>query len=157
MGTPPPQRRDLVAGFILTVYSFLFVYAGAQIVQTAYDNFGDGMGVLAVQVVFEVLVVGVFLWARFLARRAAPADDPSTEAQLLIWIIFAGDVFAEVAFLNVEFASGEFFVLLAMDAFMIIMRDADLWEDMNVLLSRLCGKSVAKAFGFALAAAGGDE
>ena len=51
---------------------------------------------LAVQVVFEALMMAVFLWARTLASRAMPTD-PSGEAKLLIWIIFLGDVRAQPA------------------------------------------------------------
>ena len=54
----------------------------------ADENYGEGLGVLGVQVAFEVLVLLVFLWARALAARAFP-NDPSAEAKGLIWIIFA--------------------------------------------------------------------
>ena len=62
---------------------------------------------------FEVFVLLVFLWARTLAARAFPRD-PSGEAKALIWIIFASDTFAEMAFVNVEFGSGVFWVMVLM-------------------------------------------
>eukprot|EP01046_Picozoa_sp_COSAG06_P055598 COSAG06_NODE_10270_length_1714_cov_3.126935_2_plen_81_part_00 len=52
---------------------------------------------------FEVFVLLVFLWARTLAARAFPRD-PSAEAKALIWIIFASDTFAEMAFVNIDVA-----------------------------------------------------
>jgi hypothetical protein len=72
---------------------------------------------------FEVFVLLVFLWARTLAARAFPRD-PSGEAKALIWIIFASDTFAEMAFVNVEFGSDVFWVMVFMDFAMIVMRDA---------------------------------
>jgi hypothetical protein len=68
-------------------------------------------------------VLLVFLWARSLAARAFPRD-PSGEAKALIWIIFASDIFAELAFVNVDFGSSEFWVMVFMDFAMIVMRDA---------------------------------
>ena len=65
----------------------------------------------------------VFLWARTLAARAFPRD-PSGEAKALMWIIFASDTFAEMAFVNVEFGSDVFWVMVFMDFAMIVMRDA---------------------------------
>ena len=59
------------------------------------------------QMAFEVFVLLVFLWARTLAAHAFPRD-PSGEAKALIWIIFASDTFAEMAFVNVEFGSDVF-------------------------------------------------
>eukprot|EP01048_Picozoa_sp_COSAG05_P005347 COSAG05_NODE_314_length_11610_cov_17.223265_10_plen_308_part_00 len=95
-GRPLPRfRRDLVAGYLLSVYSFLFVYVGGISVQMAYNTFGQGLGAMGVQIFFEMLVLLVFLWARKLASRAIPAD-PSAEAKCLIWVIFAGDAFAEM-------------------------------------------------------------
>ena len=78
---------------------------------------------MGIQVVFEVFVLFVFLWARSLAARAFP-QDPSGEAKALIWITFASDTFAELAFVNVEFGSTVFWVMLFMDFAMIVMRDA---------------------------------
>ena len=72
---------------------------------------------------FEVFVLLVFLWARWLAARAFPRD-PSGEAKALIWIIFASDAFAEMAFVNVDFGSAVFWVLVLLDFTMIVMRDA---------------------------------
>ena len=52
------------------------------------------------QVVFEALMMAVFLWARTLASRAMPTD-PSGEAKLLIWIIFLGDVRAQPVMIDI--------------------------------------------------------
>ena len=87
------------------------------------ENFTGNFGVLGVQMAFEVFVLLVFLWARSLAARAFPRD-PSGEARALIWIIFASDTFAELAFVNVEFGSDVFWVMVFMDFAMIVMRDA---------------------------------
>ena len=87
------------------------------------ENFKGSFGVLGVQMAFEVFVLLVFLWARTLAARAFPRD-PSGEAKALIWIIFASDTFAEMAFVNVEFGSDVFWVMVFMDFAMIVMRDA---------------------------------
>ena len=38
----PRRRRDLVAGYILAFYSFLFVFVAGQIVVMAYQNYGEG-------------------------------------------------------------------------------------------------------------------
>ena len=87
------------------------------------ENYKGSFGVLGVQMAFEVFVLLVFLWARTLAARAFPRD-PSGEAKALIWIIFASDTFAEMAFVNVEFGSDVFWVMVFMDFAMIVMRDA---------------------------------
>jgi hypothetical protein len=87
------------------------------------ENFTGNFGVLGVQMAFEVFVLLVFLWARSLAARAFPRD-PSGEARAIIWIIFASDTFAELAFVNVEFGSDVFWVMVFMDFAMIVMRDA---------------------------------
>jgi hypothetical protein len=92
------------------------------------ENFSGSFGVLGVQIAFEVFVLVVFLWARSLAARAFPRD-PSGEAKALIWIIFASDTFAELAFVNVEFGSGVFWVMVFMDFAMIVMRDAVRYAD----------------------------
>ena len=99
----------------------------------ADENFTGSFGVLGVQLAFEVFVLLVFLWARTLAARAFPRD-PSAEAKALIWIIFASDTFAELAFVNVEFGSDVFWVMVLMDFTMIVMRDAVRDAD-----SSLCG------------------
>ena len=119
-------------------------------------QYSDGIGVLGVQVFFEVLVLGVFLWARKLAARACPAD-PSGEAKILIWVLFAGDAFAEVAFINIQFLSREFWVLLLLDFFMIVMRDADLWDEFSELLRNLCGKRLGKILTFMVAISTGEQ
>jgi hypothetical protein len=92
------------------------------------ENFSGSLGVLGVQIMFEVFVLLVFLWARSLAARAFPRD-PSGEAKSLIWILFASDTFAELAFVNVEFGSGVFWVMVFMDFAMIVMRDAVRYAD----------------------------
>ena len=40
---------------------------------------------------------------------------------------------------------------------MIVMRDADLWDELARCLSRLCGKRLGKWLSFAIAVAGGDD
>ena len=45
-----------MAQWILCIYSFLFPLIGMITVQMMYENYGDGLGVLGVQVFFEVLV-----------------------------------------------------------------------------------------------------
>ena len=88
---------------------------------------------------FEVFVLLVFLWARTLAARAFPRD-PSGEAKALIWIIFASDTFAELAFVNVEFGSDVFWVMVFMDFAMIVMRDAVRDADSSISAAR-CSRS----------------
>lgn len=136
--------------------SCIFAFVAANTVFTFYVEFGAGLGVLGVQTFFEVLMMAVYLWARTLASRAVPTD-PSGEAKLLIWVIFLGDAFAEVAFVNLEFGSTEFWVLVMLDFFMIVMRDADLWDELSKLLKNLCGERLGKWLSFGLAVAGGDD
>ena len=95
----------------------------AHCLDAADANYKGGFGVLGVQIAFEVFVLFAFLWARSLAARAFPRD-PSGEAKALIWIIFASDTFAEMAFVNVEFGSDVFWVMVFMDFVMIVARDA---------------------------------
>ena len=40
---------------------------------------------------------------------------------------------------------------------MIVMRDADLWDELSKLLKALCGKRLGKLCAFTIAVAGGDE
>ena len=100
----PSNRRDMVAGYILTVVACGFNFVFMTIVIVAYRDFSDGMGVLAVQAFFEIFMTAVYVWARDLAKRAGPQrrkkrdpngsvggptePDPSAEAKLLIWVIF---------------------------------------------------------------------
>ena len=58
-----------------------------------------------------------------------------------------GDLFAETAFVNVVFGSSQFWVLVAMDFGMIVMRDADLFEDLGQLLQKCCGKRLVSNVG----------
>ena len=104
------------------------------------ENFKGSFGVLGVQIAFEVFVLLVFLWARSLAARAFPRD-PSGEAKALIWIIFASDTFAEMAFVNVEFGSDVFWVMVFMDFAMIVMRDAVRDADSSLSAAR-CSRSL---------------
>ena len=57
-------------------------------------------------------------------RGARVPSGPLGRAKALIWIIFASDTFAEMAFVNVEFGSDVFWVMVFMDFAMIVMRDA---------------------------------
>lgn len=60
------------------------------------------------------------------------------------------------AFINIEFMSQEFWILLLLDFFMIVMRDADLWDELGKCLKKTCGKRLGKAISFAMAVASGD-
>ena len=42
----------------------------------------------------------------------------------------------EVAFINIKFMSSEFWTLLLLDFFMIVMRDADLWDELGDFLKK---------------------
>ena len=43
---------------------------------------------------------------------------------------------AELAFINIKFMSSEFWTLLLLDFFMIVMRDADLWDELGEFLQK---------------------
>ena len=43
---------------------------------------------------------------------------------------------AELAFINIKFMSSEFWTLLLLDFFMIVMRDADLWDELGDFLKK---------------------
>lgn len=73
---------------------------------------------------------------------------------------FAEQLFAEMAFLNVKFMSPAFWVLLTLDFAMIILRDAELWTDIENLLAKPCGETgekIASGIVRLLQMAGGDE
>ena len=65
-------------------------------------------------------------------------------------------VFAELAFVNVEFASGQFWALVAVDFVMLVMRDADLWDDAAGALERMFGARLGRCCAAALEVAAGE-
>jgi len=65
----------------------------------------------------EVLMLIVYLYARFLSHRSF-GGDASKEARGVFIFLLLGDVFAELAFVNVELYSSRFWVLVFLDFFM---------------------------------------
>ena len=59
----------------------------------------------------------VYLYARFLSRRSF-GGDASKEARSVFIFLLLGDVFAELAFVNVELYSSRFWALVFLDFFM---------------------------------------
>ena len=59
----------------------------------------------------------IYLYARFLSRRAYGGDE-SKEARAVFAFLLLGDIFAEIAFINVKLFTGRFWVLVFLDFFM---------------------------------------
>ena len=65
----------------------------------------------------ECLTLLVYLYGRFLSRRAF-GGDASKEARGVFAFLLLGDIFAEIAFINVELYSSKFWTLVFLDFFM---------------------------------------
>jgi hypothetical protein len=132
------------------------LWQGAHFAVYLYSQYGGANGsTIAVQIALEVLMLAVYLFARTLARRAFNGD-PSAEAQALFTFIMISDAFAELAFINTELYSAEFWVLLLLDFTMLVMREADLWQDLADALKRMFGGRCGTICGVAMEIAAGE-
>ena len=69
----------------------------------------------------EFLTLIIYLYARFLSRRCF-GGNASKEARSVFAFLLLGDIFAELAFVNVELYSGRFWVLVFLDFFMCVQQ-----------------------------------
>lgn len=139
----PPQQRDLPAAALLCHFQYAMCYLGSFMAVTLYAEFGDASGgsTLGVQIgelnttltlwicvqhdhdfhllssVMEFITLVIYLYARFLSRRAF-GGDASKEARSVFAFLLFGDIFAEIAFINVDLYSREFWTLVFLDFFM---------------------------------------
>lgn len=65
----------------------------------------------------ECLTLLIYLYGRFLSRRAF-GGDASKEARSVFAFLLLGDIFAEIAFINVDLYSDQFWTLVFLDFFM---------------------------------------
>jgi hypothetical protein len=136
----PKGARDPVSAVVLCSLQRAAVYQGAINAFHLYAWLGGENGsTLGCQILIEVLMLLLYLYARTLARKAFGAA-PTYEARALFIYLLLSDVFAELAFVNVPFLSGEFWVLIAVDFVMLVMRDSDLWDDVAEALRRMFGE-----------------
>ena len=118
----PKRKRNMPAAMLLSQLMGLTLFHGSFLAVKLYAVIES---TLLAQIVIEVLLLFVYLWARVLARRAF-CGDPSLESRSLFAYLLISDVFAELAFINVPFMSGQFLVLVTVDFVMLLARDADL-------------------------------
>ena len=120
----PKRKQDVPAAMLLSQLQTVVLFHGSFLAIKLYAVISS---TLLAQVTIEVLLLFVYLWARVLARRAF-SGDPSLESRSLFAYLLITDVFAELAFINVPFMSGQFLVLVFVDFVMLLARDADLWD-----------------------------
>ena len=118
----PKRKQDVPAAMLLSQLQTVVLFHGSFLAIKMYAVISS---TLLAQIVIEVLLLLVYLWARVLARRAF-SGDPSLESRSLFAYLLITDVFAELAFINVPFMSGQFLVLVTVDFVMLLARDADL-------------------------------
>jgi hypothetical protein len=62
----------------------------------------------------------------------------------------------EMIFVNFKITSPQVWIIVIFDTFLLIVRDANLWDDLGAFIARQFGDSCGKAIFYALAILAGD-
>jgi hypothetical protein len=99
--------------------------------------FGNSsIGKLAILFVWSIFLAIAYLNLRLVAVRCLPFTSIPV---LVLPMQLVGDMFTELVFMDFDMASWEFWVVMLFDVALLILRDADLYEDVAMYVKKRAG------------------
>eukprot|EP00935_MAST-01C_sp_MAST-1C-sp1_P001198 g1198.t1 len=121
-------------------YTLVLPWASATMLDTFFRMVGRDetpTGRTFVLVLWSLFLVLVYLQARLCAKRCAPYQSIPI---LVLPMQLVGDLFTEMVFIEFNVKQYQFWLIMLFDVFLLIMRDADLWDDFAEFVQKKSGK-----------------
>eukprot|EP00935_MAST-01C_sp_MAST-1C-sp1_P002120 g2120.t1 len=141
--------------YVLTLLLFMmaFPYMCANLMHLLMVALGTTqLALVVVLMVWSFFMIMVYLAVRTIAGRCT--KHYTTIPVLVLPVSLIGDLFSEMVFLDFSIDQPAFWLVLIFDIFMLVMRDADLWDDFASWFARKSGRIGALALVFAQLIAG---
>jgi hypothetical protein len=127
-------------GYFLYLYMLVVgvPYWCSQILSALITIFGHSqVGVLFVLMSLNLFLTAIYLNARLVARRCVPYD---TIPLFMFCLQLTGDFFTGMVFMDFSLKDWSFWVVLVFDIVLLVVRDADLWDDLASFIKRNSGR-----------------